>query len=90
MVLDLYSGAIAVTLYIIPDTGHWMMEEISFKCKTGIIGIAPCFVFRLNTFYLLRLTVLCMGKSWSATEVDGNELGPVYPFQLKQLKYEDP
>ena len=22
--------------------------------------------------------------------MDGNELGPVYPFQLKQLKYEDP
>ena len=28
--------------------------------------------------------------SWFATVVDGNELGPVYPFQLKQLKYEDP
>ena len=22
--------------------------------------------------------------------MDGNELGPVYPFQLKQLKYENP
>ena len=28
--------------------------------------------------------------SWFATVVDGNELGPVYSFQLKQLKYEDP
>ena len=28
--------------------------------------------------------------SWFATVVDGNELCPVYPFQLKQLKYEDP
>ena len=26
--------------------------------------------------------------SWFDTIVDGNELGPVYPFQLKQLKYE--
>ena len=30
-----------------------------------------------------HFTILC-------TVVDGNELGPVYPFQLKQLKYEDP
>ena len=28
--------------------------------------------------------------NWFATVGDGNELGPVYPFQLKQLKYEDP
>ena len=28
--------------------------------------------------------------SWFATVVDSNELGPVYPFQLKQLKYKDP
>ena len=28
--------------------------------------------------------------SWFATVVDGNELGPVYPFQLNKLKYEDP
>ena len=31
-----------------------------------------------------------LGHSWFATVVDGNELGPVYPFQLKQLEYEDP
>ena len=31
-----------------------------------------------------------LGHSWFATVVDGNKLGPVYPFQLKQLKYEDP
>ena len=30
------------------------------------------------------------GHSWFAAVVDGNELGPVYPFQLNQLKYEDP
>ena len=28
--------------------------------------------------------------SWFATVVDGNELGPVYPFQLNKLKYKDP
>ena len=28
--------------------------------------------------------------SWFATVVDGNELGSVYPFQRKKLKYEDP
>ena len=28
--------------------------------------------------------------SWFATVVEGNELGPIYLFQLKQLKYEDP
>ena len=28
--------------------------------------------------------------SWFATIVDGNELGQVYSFQLKQLKSEDP
>ena len=28
--------------------------------------------------------------SWFNTVVDSNELGPVCPFQLKQLKYEDP
>ena len=28
--------------------------------------------------------------SWFATVVGGNELGPVYPFQLNKLKYEDP
>ena len=31
-----------------------------------------------------------LAHSWFATLVDSNELGPVYPFQLKQLKYEDP
>ena len=34
--------------------------------------------------------MLSYTHSWFATVVDGNELGPVYPFQLKQLKYEDP
>ena len=28
--------------------------------------------------------------SWFASVIDGNELGPLYPFQLKQLKYVDP
>ena len=28
--------------------------------------------------------------SWFATVVGGNELGPVYPFQLNNLKYEYP
>ena len=28
--------------------------------------------------------------SWFGTIVDGSELVSVYPFQLKQLKYEDP
>ena len=31
-----------------------------------------------------------IAHSWFATVVDDNELGPVYPFQLKQLEYEDP
>ena len=35
--------------------------------------------------------VNCFGShSWYATVVNGNELAPVYPFQHKQLKYEDP
>ena len=36
------------------------------------------------------LIMIYWGHSWFATVVDGNELGPVYPFQLKQLEYEDP
>ena len=28
--------------------------------------------------------------SWLATVVDGNELGPVYPFQLKEFRCEEP
>ena len=30
-----------------------------------------------------------MAHSWFANVVDGNELGPFYPFQLKQLRYEE-
>ena len=37
-----------------------------------------------------QLQLQFSSHSWFATVVDGNELGPVYPFQLKQLEYEDP
>ena len=38
----------------------------------------------------LWLDLISSSHSWFTTIVDGNELGSVYPFQLKQLKYKDP
>ena len=42
-------------------------------------------LIREDTVFLTALA-----HSWFATVVDGNELGPVFPFQSKQLEYEDP
>ena len=43
---------------------------------------------KFGKFFLQNLSALA--HSWFATVVDGHELGPVYHFQLKQLKYVDP
>ena len=42
------------------------------------------------SIYSAKSKINSTTHSWFATEVDGNELGPVYLVQLKQLKYEDP
>ena len=41
-------------------------------------------------YYSMQVQVQVSTHSWFATVVDSNELGQAYPFQLKQLKYEDP
>ena len=46
----------------------------------------------VSTWHLLREVqyVEVPIHSWFTNVVDGNELDPVYPIQLKQLNYEDP
>ena len=34
-------------------------------------------------------TIILLYNGWFTTVVDVTELGPVYPIQLKQLKYEE-
>ena len=53
------------------------MESLQVKCQT--LKNVPLPVYDATSSV----------HSWFATVVDGNELGPVYPFQLNKLEYED-
>ena len=44
----------------------------------------------VGLLFILQTLVVKLANSWITTIVGSNELGTIYHFHLKQLKYEDP
>ena len=97
-----WQGSIVCHIYelppFLPACVMFSCHQTSGKSNCPLSVCCPC-QDCADCSVLLELAVMSrhsslfwfsLAHSWFATVVDGNELGPVYPFQLNKLKYEDP